>query len=371
MSTSPVNSYDEWTPLEEVIVGTPYHLDYHADESFRLFFYDNIGDVAARSATNLGHQIARTPASQIFGARPSDRLKEECSEDLEGLIQVFTEAGVVVRQPETLTSVPHVTTPGWSAPMGHAMMSRDLFLVVGDEIIETSPMVRARYFEGDLYKELFTEYFERGARWTVAPKSRLLERNLDYSYVVGRGYSGPVPDDPFYEIMFDGAQCLRFGRDIVFNVSTENHRMGARWLARHLGDDFTVHVIELADNHIDGSIVPLRAGTLLVAEGKDLSGLPEGLRKWDRIVYKRFDKPVEIMEDGIPQLASQTIGINVLSLDGDRIMVQDIQGPLIRDLEKAGFTPVPIRWRHGRSLGGGFHCVTLDMRRTGGLESYL
>lgn len=360
MSTVPVNSYDEWTPLEEVIVGTPYHLDYHADQSFRLFFYENLHETFTYAV----------PDAAVFRHRPSDRLKEECDEDLDGLIKVFEEAGVTVRRPLTLTSVPEVQTPWWSSPMGHAMMPRDTFLVTGDEIIETSPLVRARYFEGDLYKEIFTEYFNAGAKWTMAPRSRLMDRNLDYSYVIKYGYDGPVPEDPFYEIMFDGAQCMRFGRDILFNASTENHRMGAQWLARHLGDDFKVHVVELTDNHVDSQILPLRAGTMLIREELDISKLPEGLQKWDMIRYKRFDKPVEIFEEGIPRLASQTIGINVLSLDGDRILVQDIQEPLIRDLEKAGFTPIPIRWRHGRSLGGGFHCVTLDVRRTGGREAY-
>lgn len=371
MSTSPVNSYDEWTSLEEVIVGTPYHLDYHADESFQLFFFNNIGDISDRSVTNLNHMVARTPGSSVFGQKLSDRLREECAEDLEGFIKVLDEAGVTVRRPEPLTTVPVVTTPGWTAAMGHAMMSRDLFLVIGDEIIETAPLMRSRYFEGDLYKELFTEYFLAGARWTVAPRSRLLDRNLDYSYVVERGYTGPVPEDPFYEIMFDGAQCLRLGRDIIFNVSTENHRMGAAWLARHLGDEYTVHPVHLTDNHIDATVVAPRAGVLLVTESVDLDLLPEGLRNWDVIRYRRFDKPVEILEEGVPALASQSIGINILSLDGDRVIVQDIQEPLIRDLERAGFTPIPVRWRHSRTLGGGFHCMTLDIRRAGGLESYL
>jgi glycine amidinotransferase len=361
MSQAPVNSYDEWSPLEEVIVGTPYHLDYHADETFRLFFYENIKEEIA-----YAH-----PHASVFRAKPNDRLKDECAEDLNGLIKTLEAANITVRQPQTLTEVPVVQTPWWSAPMGHAMMPRDEFLIVGDEIIETAPLVRARYFEGDLFKELFTEYFKAGAKWTVVPKSRLMDRNLDYSYVIKCGYDGPVPEDPFYEIMFDGAQCMRFGKDILFNASTENHRLGAQWLARHLGDEFNVHVVTVTDNHVDSNILPLRAGTLLIREELDIEQLPEGLRKWDMIRYKRFDKPVEVMDEGIPKLASQTIGINVLSLDGDHILVQDIQEPLIRDLEKAGFTPVPLRWRHGRSLGGGFHCVTLDIRRRGGLESYL
>jgi glycine amidinotransferase len=247
--------------------------------------------------------------------------------------------------------------------MGHALMPRDLFLIVADEIIETPPAVRARYFEADLYKELFTGYFNAGARWTLAPRSRLLERNFDFSYALAHGYDGTVPDGSFYEVMFDAAQVLRFGRDLIFNVSTENHRMGARWLARHLDGRNRVHVVEITDNHIDASLLPLRPGTLLVHDTVDREALPEPLRRWDVIRYEWLDQPTEVMQDGLPLLASQSIGMNVLSLDERHVVVQDIQLPLIRNLEKAGFTPVPVRWRHGRSLGGGFHCVTLDIRR--------
>jgi hypothetical protein len=245
----------------------------------------------------------------------------------------------------------------------HALMPRDLFLFVCDEIIETSPAVRARYFEADLYTELFTGYFNAGARWTLAPRSRLLDRNFDVSYALAHGYDGDVPADPFYELMFDAAQILRFGRDLIFNISTENHRMGARWLARHLHGRNRVHIVEISDNHIDASVLPLRPGTLLTHEGIDRDALPEPLRRWDAIRYQWLDQPAEVTEDGVPLLASQSIGMNVLSLDQHHVVVQDIQLPLIRDLEKKGFTPIPVRWRHGRSLGGGFHCVTLDIRR--------
>ncbi|GAA1029455.1 glycine amidinotransferase [Virgisporangium ochraceum] len=338
-------------------MGTPYHLDYHDDSSFRMFFHDNLKDANSRG---------------VFSRRkPDNRLRDECLEDVTELIGILESAGVTVRRPQALNNVPTVSTPHWSAPMGHALMSRDNFLVVGDEIIETPPLVRARYFESDLYRELFTEYFNQGARWTSVPKSRLLEHNFDYSYLIENGYDGPVPADPFFEIMFDGAQVMRLGADLVFNASTENHRMGARWLARHLGPDYTVHEVNVADNHIDGKILPLRPGTLLVREGVDLEDLPKGLQKWEVIWYEWFDKPVESEQDGIPFLASQSIGINVLSLDEERVLVQDIQHPLMRSLERAGFTPVPCRWRHGRSLGGGFHCMTLDIRRRSTRTSYM
>jgi glycine amidinotransferase len=352
-----VNSHDEWSPLREVIVGTPYHLDYHDDLSFRLFFHRNLTPGSEGPAR-------RAAANRLFrGVRPGNQLREECLEDLAGFVSVLEEYGAVVRRPEALTTVPTVQTPYWAAPMGHALMPRDLFLIVGDEIIETSPAVRARYFEADLYKELFTGYFNAGARWTLAPRSRLLDRNFDFSYALRHGYDGEIPAEPFYELMFDAAQILRFGQDLIFNASTENHRMGARWLSRHLRGRNRVHVVGITDNHIDASVLPLRPGALLAHESVDLDSLPAPLRRWDVIRHEWLDRPVEVIDDGVPLLASQSIGMNVLSLDEHHVVVQDIQLPLIRNLERKGFTPIPVRWRHGRSLGGGFHCATLDIRR--------
>src|SRR6185295_12558713 len=37
-----VNSHNYWSPLEEIIVGTSFHLDYSEDLSFKLFFHQNL-----------------------------------------------------------------------------------------------------------------------------------------------------------------------------------------------------------------------------------------------------------------------------------------------------------------------------------------
>src|SRR5439155_4046781 len=123
--------------------------------------------------------------------------------------------------------------------------------------------------------DLFVEYFAQGAKWTVAPRSRLRPDNFDYGYALDHGYNGPIPENPCYEMMFDGAQTVRIGRDILFNCSTENHRMGLRWLARHLGPDYRVHEINVVDNHVDTRVVPLRPGTLLLHDVVELTDLPE------------------------------------------------------------------------------------------------
>ena len=38
--------------------------------------------------------------------------------------------------------------------------------------------------------------------------------------------------------------------------------------------------------------------------------------------------------------------------------------PLIEILEQHKIDSIPLYMRHARTLGGGFHCVTLDLKRT-------
>ena len=55
----------------------------------------------------------------------------------------------------------------------------------------------------------------------------------------------------------------------------------------------------------------------------------------------------------------------------DLAIVDADQPALLRALEARGVSVLPLRLRHARVLGGGFHCVTLDMVRAGGPEDYL
>ncbi|WP_346656301.1 hypothetical protein [Streptomyces griseoviridis] len=76
-------------------------------------------------------------------------------------------------------------------------------------------------------------------------------------------------------------------------------------------------------------------------------------------------------ESGDPIPPSPYIDLNVLSVDEETVMVNDACKTLIATLEARGFAVVPVRHRHRRLFGGGFHCYTLDTVRTGGAENYL
>ncbi|RKT54659.1 glycine amidinotransferase [Saccharothrix australiensis] len=376
-----LNSYDEWSPLREVVLGSAAnYISHERDLSWDLFFHDNITRyyyprVTARSGNPVSERDAeRAPIKQ--------RYVEELIEDLDGMAKAFESLGVTVHRPLDLdAATAEVTTPAWSAAVIPPLNLRDNTLVLGDEIIETSPMIRSRYFETQLLKPVFAEYFRAGARWTVMPRPLMTDSSFDPSYA-NTSQGGPTepvkdpepsPYDVGFEMMIDGAQCLRLGKDLVVNISTENHAMGADWLERHLRGRFRVHrVHKLSDSHIDSMVLALRPGTLLVRSPAVAAFLPEALRKWDMIVPPRpTSNNFPVYDDDDLVLTSPFIDLNVLSVGPDTVMVNDACPELMSTLERHGFTVVPVRHRHRRIFGGGFHCFTLDTVRDGGPEDYL
>ena len=52
------------------------------------------------------------------------------------------------------------------------------------------------------------------------------------------------------------------------------------------------------------------------------------------------------------------------------MIVDKNQKPLRKILKQHGIFSIPLELRHARTLGGGFHCVTLDLHREFKLEQY-
>ena len=205
-----------------------------------------------------------------------------------------------------------------------------------------------------------------GARWFSAPKPML----LDELFPTESGQLTPRDLEP----AFDAANVLRFGRDILYLVSATGNELGGHWLQNILGEEFRVHFLKdvYFGSHIDSTLVALRPG-LVLANPERLSDatLPEFLKEWDVI----YSPPMENQERHSAPYLDQAIGsewidMNLFSIDPDTVVVDSDQTALIRLLEGHGMTVVPVKLRHSRMLGGGFHCVTLDVRRRGQLETY-
>jgi len=58
-------------------------------------------------------------------------------------------------------------------------MPRDIIITIGNEIIEAPMAWRSRFFEYRAYRSLMKEYFNKGAKWTTAPKPTMSDKLYD------------------------------------------------------------------------------------------------------------------------------------------------------------------------------------------------
>jgi glycine amidinotransferase len=363
-----VNSFDEWSRLREVVVGRAESWrSFELDTSFRLFYFDNVRPVLQ---TKAGGAHLEIPA----------RLLDELEEDIEGLVEALTACGVTVHRPTRLNEQARVQTPYWSSETTPALNVRDQAIVLGDTIVETAPHVRARYFENDLLRHIFYRFLRAGSRWVAMPRPSLARGSLDPSFFAGDAEVDEIMldreatelDAVGHELIFDGAQCMRFGRDVIVNVGNQNHALGFAWLEANFSDRFNFHLLDgIADSHIDSIVVPLRPGLLMVRSPEYLDKLPVQLKKWDMVFPPAVDDSrfPDYSDFGF-NIASRYIDINVLSVDENTVVVNSLCPELIEELERHGMNVVPVRHRHRRLFGGGFHCFTLDLVRDGSPDQY-
>lgn len=377
-----VSTFNDWDPLQEVIVGSAQNYISHDRElSFDVFFHENLfrSDWAY---PRLNQSTNRPPKERSW--RISERYTTELTEDVENLAKTISQLGVKVHRPITLPeNAKPIAGFGWQALPVPALNLRDNTLIIGNEIIETPPAIRSRYFETRLLAKIFFSYFERGAKWTTMPRPILTDTSFDLSYVrdTETSLGGPTeviedpqvsPYDAGLEMILDGAQVLRLGRDIIINVANENHRFGYEWLKRHLEPDYRVHqVYRMSDNHIDSMLLALRPGVFLARHDGIRDLMPETFKSWQYIVPPVPEpESFPIYNDDDLVLASPYIDLNVLSLSPDHVLVNKDCTGLISTLEGHGFDVTPVQHRHRRLFGGGFHCFTLDTVREGELHDY-
>ncbi|MBE7702230.1 scyllo-inosamine-4-phosphate amidinotransferase [Oerskovia sp. Sa1BUA8] len=345
-------SWDEFSPLREVVVGDATGSRVPPmDRSAWLTCYPEL-TVAELASIEAGLY----PAPVV----------EESNEDLAVLVQTLEELGVQVHQPPAPDHGAEFGGPGWQSSGRSSYCPRDLAMVFGPAIVESASPMRARYHELAGLRPLFQDYFRRGARWIAAPRPVLANDLYEYD-----AEGAPVLGEA--EIAFEAANCLRLGRDVLYQVSRSGNELGLRWLESTLGllGDVRVHPLRglYAGTHIDSTIALLRPGLVLLnPERVTPDTVPEPLKGWDVL----WCPPMEVGPIAMSNpLSTPWVGMNLLMVDPTTAIVDATQVELVRLLERNGITVVPRTLRHARVLGGGFHCVTLDTVRDGEAEDYL
>jgi len=355
LSESPVVScYTEWDLLEEVIVGRLEGAvipEWHAS--------------LAATMPDHSHDLFKRQGGTSF----PEELIALGKKDLEEFVHILEAEGVTVRRPDEFPHHKGFSSPHWTSKAGvYSAMPRDVMLVLGDEIIEAPMAWRTRYFEIFPFRQLIQSYFDGGARWTSAPKPQLRDQFfVDDDTGSDDGVFRSIITDA--EPTFDAADFIRFGKDIVGQLSHVTNPSGVRWLRRHLDGRFNIHIAQFNDAHpmhIDATIMPLAPGKLLTNPERftDATGL---FKHWDLL-----PAPTPCIPDHHPlYFTSKWITMNLISIDEERVLVEKNEESLIRSLKDWGFKPIPCGFRHFNTFGGSFHCATMDVRRKGSLKRYL
>lgn len=300
-------SENEWNPLQSVVVGTAHRANWPVrDTVFR-------------------EHIENSPWTETkFQYGPVDeKIIQEADEDLNNFVNVLESEGVTVHRP--------LPRDYQALDQFYGYCPRDTVLIVGDRVIRTP-----------------TVYPSRRDEWET-----LLH--------VWNGHPVYSVDDS--EARFDAANVCRLGKDLLYLKSISGNLAGAEWLQRFLGNDYRVHVIDAYGGvHIDSTISPVREGLVILNKDRiSTDTVPEPLKSWDKIWIGK-DDIVSQSFDYYPY-ASDYIAINVLSIRPDLVAVDPKQEYLKEQLSQRGVNTVPIPLRHSRTLGGGHHCVTLDLYR--------
>jgi glycine amidinotransferase/scyllo-inosamine-4-phosphate amidinotransferase 1 len=388
-----VNSHNEWDKLKEIIVGT-------ADGTMATLTWMKPEPIPQK-VMDQAYAIAKQASPKWF--------YDEVAEDLQGLCDVLVGLGVTVHRPTVFNLSKFSASPFWSSTSNNIYNTRDLNLVVGNNVIESPSYLASRYYETTALYQIWYQYLEKGFRWIAAPKPRLdyeaklpyfrdekervlTNEDVRYQELTG-GRLEKLHKLSEREILFEAANTLRMGRDLLYLISSSGNLLGARWLQSVLGDDYRVHTTSeiYRSSHIDSTAMCLRPGLVLLNSARvNENNCPKLFEKWDKIYFQEvaptsdaeleFQKQVRDplgyqleslgFQTNLHDISSPWVGMNFLSVNPETVIVDQRQAKLIKLLEQHKFTVVPIRMRHIYTQGGGIHCATLDTVRESKLESY-
>jgi len=317
-------SINEWGQLRKVVVGVANNARIpETDLSMRVVNYADQETVDAK-----------------VGYYP-DQVIREMNEDLQKLDKFLSDEGV------------EVVRPAWEPnPVSeyYQICPRDSVFIYGDVALATPMPIRAR--KNDYY----------GMR-NLIPNLTVISPEFDDSLynedcvgnkdILALNETAPA---------FDAANVLRANDDILYLVSNSGNYRGAELLQTYV--DAKVSLLENVYSymHIDSTIAFLREGLMLVHPGRieDRSQLPEAFRGWDII---KAPEPTDIGHYPGYCNSSPWVNVNLLSVNENLVVMEENQHETRKVLERHGIECAMLPMRHARTMGGTFHCVTLDLER--------
>ena len=303
-----INTSNEWDPLEAIIVGSASHANWPTRDP-----------VFAQESSKTTWTKTPVPTGPV-----PQWIIDQANNELDMLSETLVRHGVTVYRPQPMD---FVELDGM-----YNYCPRDRLLVWGDIVVDCNMMYPCRNQEIKNYHRLLAE-----ARHILT-----MPRDLG--------------------MICDAANICRLNNTWLFLESASGNRAAYEWLC----EQFPQVNIELCNFysgvHIDSTIVPLREGLVMLnASRVTPATCPRAFDSWQKI-WVTEDQIVAQDFYQYPY-ASKWIAMNMLVVDPETVILDAAQTQLITILKQHGIDSIPMTLSHSRSLGGGFHCVTLDTRR--------
>jgi scyllo-inosamine-4-phosphate amidinotransferase 1 len=303
-----INTCNEWDPLEAIIVGSASYANWPTSDP-----------VFAEE----GKKTTWTETPVPSGSVPQEII-DQANRELDTLSETLIRYGATVYRPQPMN---FIETQGM-----YNYCPRDRLLVYGDTVVDVNMMYPCRNQEINNYSRLLSD-----------------ARNIL-----------TMPRDQ--DMVLDAANVCRLGDTWLFLESASGNRAAYEWLSAQ----FPKVTIELcnfyAGVHIDSTIVPLRQGLVMLnASRVNPDNCPRAFDSWEKIWVT--DEMIVPQSFHQYPYASKWIAMNMLVLDPETVILDAAQTQLSTILNQHGIDTIPLTLSHSRTLGGGFHCVTLDTRR--------
>lgn len=319
-----MKSVNEWDKLKKVIVGVAdYATIPSIDKSLRVINYAD-----------------RENISNIITGNYPDQVIEEANEDLEIFVKFLEKEGVEVVRPDRKETSYYNFCP------------RDCIFSHGNLAIATPMPLRARKNNWKSY----SQFFDNIVNISCLHEDELYnEQCLGNKDILALTESSPA---------FDAANIIRANNDLLYLVSNSGNVKGAELLQELVGSEVKVHLLKdvYSYMHIDTTVAFLREGLLLANPSriKSREDIPGPFKNWD-IIY--CPEPIDIGFYPGYNNASTWGNMNILSINPNLVVLEEHQEPTRKELEKYNIECAMLPMRHGRTMSGFFHCVTLDLER--------
>lgn len=301
-----INSANEWGKLRSVVVGSATNANWPTN--------DPVFAEESKKTTWTETPVPSGPVPQW--------IIDEANEDLEILADTLSKLRIQVYRPKDM-DFPRLGGMYNYCP-------RDRFIIAGKNVIDPVMMYPCREME-----------------------------NVALSFVLdATEHRITMPRNQ--GMILDAANVSRLGDRWLFLESPSGNRKAYDWLCQQL-PNIKIELCNFYSGvHIDSTITPLREGLVaLNASRVNSQNCPRAFDGWDKLWVH------DVVAQGFYEYpyASKWVGMNMLSIDENTVIVDAAQTQLIKDLERCKIDCIPLTLRHARTLGGSFHCVTLDLVR--------